>query len=55
MIGEITTGASNDLQKVTNIAYIIVTKLGMSSLGLLTFKDGGYIKPFSQSYENVSF
>ncbi len=36
---EITTGASNDLQKVTNIARQMVTRYGMSSLGPLALED----------------
>ena len=30
---EVTTGASNDLQQITNIARQMVTRYGMSSLG----------------------
>ncbi len=38
---EITTGASNDLQRATKIARAMVTQLGMSSkLGLRTYGDG---------------
>ena len=36
---EITTGASNDLQQVTNIARQMVTRYGMSSIGPLALED----------------
>lgn len=36
-VGDITTGASNDLKRATDIARTMVTQLGMSSLGLRTF------------------
>ncbi|RYM04878.1 ATP-dependent metallopeptidase FtsH/Yme1/Tma family protein [Sporolactobacillus sp. THM7-7] len=40
--GEISTGASNDLQRVTNIARRMVTEFGMSDkLGPLQFGSGG--------------
>lgn len=54
LIQKITTGASDDLQKVTNLAYAMVTQLGMSDLGLQAFKSNGYVKPFSNDYEKVS-
>ena len=37
--GEITTGASNDLQRATNIARKMVTEFGMSDLGPIIFGD----------------
>lgn len=37
--GEMTTGASNDLEKATNIARNMVTKYGMSELGAVIFGD----------------
>ncbi len=40
---EITTGASNDLEKVTSFARQMVTKFGMSELGLLSL--GGQEQP----------
>ncbi len=52
LIGSVTTGASNDLQRVTQLAHAMVTKFGMSNLGLQAFKDEGYTKPFSTDYEN---
>jgi len=36
-IGDITTGASNDLKRATDIARTMVTSLGMSNLGMRTF------------------
>lgn len=38
--GEMTTGASNDLEKATKIARSMVTKYGMSELGPVIFGDG---------------
>jgi cell division protease FtsH len=37
---EITTGASSDLQQVTNIARQMVTRYGMSSIGPIALEDG---------------
>nr|NP_849040.1 cell division protein [Cyanidioschyzon merolae strain 10D]Q9TJ83.1 RecName: Full=ATP-dependent zinc metalloprotease FtsH; AltName: Full=FtsHCP [Cyanidioschyzon merolae strain 10D]QFV16994.1 cell division protein ftsH-like protein [Cyanidioschyzon merolae]BAA88165.1 FtsH (FtsHcp) [Cyanidioschyzon merolae]BAC76202.1 cell division protein ftsH homolog [Cyanidioschyzon merolae strain 10D] len=37
---EVTTGASNDLQQVTNLARQMVTRFGMSSLGPLCLETG---------------
>lgn len=53
LIGPITTGASDDLNKITQIAYVMVTQLGMSGIGLQSFKNEGYVKPFSNHYERV--
>jgi cell division protease FtsH len=40
VLGSITSGAENDLQKVTQIAHMMVARLGMSSrLGLVSFSD----------------
>lgn len=55
LIGKVTTGASDDLKKITNLAYTMVTKLGMSDLGLQAFSDNNYVKPFSAEYEKVIF
>src|SRR5690348_2787108 len=39
-LGSITSGAENDLQKVTQIAHTMVARLGMSTrLGLISFSD----------------
>lgn len=40
-IGDITTGASNDIERVTDLAYKMVTKFGMSDLGLINFEPQG--------------
>ena len=37
VLGEITTGASNDIERVTRIARDMVTRYGMSELGLILF------------------
>lgn len=56
----ITTGASDDLQKVTGIAHAIVTKYGMSSLGLSAYSgnqsDESFMvsKPYSPETEKVN-
>lgn len=45
----ITTGASNDLYKVTNIARAMVTQLGMSKVGMTQFfPSEGFINPYQQ-------
>jgi len=56
--GEMTTGASNDLQKATKLARNMVTKYGMSEFGPMIFggendevfigKDYGHIKNYSE-------
>ncbi len=57
--GEITTGASNDLQKAARIARAMVTKYGMSELGPIAFgeenqevflgRDYGHIRNYSEA------
>jgi len=49
----ITTGASDDLQKVTNIAQNMVVRFGMSKLGLSAYplNDEGFQKPYSATTE----
>jgi cell division protease FtsH len=37
IFGEVTTGASNDLERATKLARKLVTRFGMSSLGPITF------------------
>ena len=37
--GEVTTGAGNDIEKVTYLARQMVTRFGMSQLGLMAFDD----------------
>lgn len=39
-VGDITTGASNDLKRATDIARTMVTSLGMSGLGMRTYGGG---------------
>ena len=36
--GEVTTGASDDIQKATNIARVMVTQYGMSQLGPIAYE-----------------
>jgi len=49
--GRITTGASDDLEKVTNIAYSQLQALGMDKeIGLLAFDNYSTIKPFSDAF-----
>lgn len=54
---KVTTGAYDDLQKVSNIASRIVTKFGMSDLGLRTFgTDEEYLtKSYSPNTESVIY
>lgn len=58
VFGEMTTGASNDLEKATNIARKMVTQYGMSDLGPVIFgeknhevfigRDLGHVKNYSE-------
>ena len=49
--GKITTGASDDLKKCTQIAGGMVTQYGLSSLGTINYgsDEGGFKKNFSES------
>jgi cell division protease FtsH len=63
IFGEVSTGASNDLAKATEIARNMVTKYGMSSLGPVSFaaddgiqgmgRDGMAAKSFSPEYAKL--
>ncbi|KAF8822926.1 ATP-dependent metallopeptidase HflB subfamily protein [Cardiosporidium cionae] len=54
-MGAITTGAADDLDKVTQLSYAFVSKLGMNpELGLLSFQrspsdEGQFYRPYSES------
>lgn len=52
---KITTGASDDIKKVTAIAIAIVTEYGMSSeLGPINYSvEGGYQKQFSDETNEI--
>jgi len=54
-VGEITSGAQDDLNKVTQMAYSMISELGMNNdLGLLSFKaTGGFTKPYSEETGEV--
>jgi len=48
-VGKISTGASDDLDKVTKMAYSMVTVYGMNpEVGLLSFTQGQFYKPYSE-------
>jgi len=53
IFGKISTGASNDLQQITKMAYSMVTVYGMNSkVGNISYYDpqseGGFTKPYSE-------
>ena len=50
---EITTGASNDLQQVTNIARQMVTRYGMSSIGPIALEDNNNEQMFLGGNEDA--
>jgi cell division protease FtsH len=50
---EITTGASNDLQQVTNIARQMVTRYGMSSIGPIALEDNNNEQIFVSGNEDA--
>jgi len=53
----ITTGAHDDLQKVTQMAYSIVAQYGMNkSIGNISFKEEGdssFFKPYSEETAQI--
>ncbi|XP_073835026.1 SPG7 matrix AAA peptidase subunit, paraplegin [Musca autumnalis] len=56
--GRITTGAQNDLEKVTKMAYAQVKKFGMNEkIGPMYIQDpeetGTYYKPYSKALDNI--
>ena len=53
---EVTTGASNDLQQVTNIARQMVTRYGMSNIGPIALEDDNNEQMFlgGESNEAIS-
>ncbi len=54
IFGEITTGASNDIERVTDMARKMVTEYGMSALGTIRYapkEDGSYLNRSSGAAE----
>lgn len=49
---EVTTGASNDLQQVTNIARQMVTRYGMSNIGPIALEDDNNEQMFTGSSDS---
>jgi cell division protease FtsH len=49
---EVTTGASNDLQQVTNIARQMVTRYGMSNIGPIALEDEDNEQTFSGTIDS---
>ena len=57
VFGEVSTGAQNDLERITESAYAIVTKYGMNSkVGQVSFKvdqEYNFSKPYSEATAEV--
>ncbi|MEL6592563.1 MAG: peptidase M41, partial [Bacteroidota bacterium] len=57
IFNEVSTGAQNDLERITSTAYSIVTKFGMNGrVGQVSFKDDGeynFSKPYSDETARV--
>ncbi len=51
---EVTSGAADDIEKATRIAYQMVTQLGMSPLGIRAFLPGEFGEPRTYSEEMAS-
>lgn len=53
IFGEVSTGALSDLEKITEMAYAMVTRYGMNAkVGQISFKDDGeynFTKPYSEA------
>ena len=50
--GDVTTGASNDIERATHIARSMVTELGMSSLGPIQYEQAGGNVFLGRDYTN---
>ena len=56
MVGKISTGAQNDLERITRMAYSQVSLYGMSeAVGLVSFPNDGetFLKPYSDETAKV--
>lgn len=54
LLGEITTGATDDLQKVYDLSKNMVVRFGMSEkLGYMAFKEDDFTKIYSESTGNM--
>jgi cell division protease FtsH len=55
IVGSITTGASDDFQRATQMAWNMVVKLGMSNVGLRVIPDEqAFFKKHSEAHEEVN-
>jgi cell division protease FtsH len=57
VFGEVSTGAQNDLERITEIAYSIVTRYGMNlKVGQVSFKESNeynFTKPYSDATSRI--